>query len=210
MQEINSNSQVFSSAGASNSAPPEKSQPKSHDTSSGPCDIVAESPQGVIVQDSSCNEQASGQTVQDADCTVTSGDNTPSQSQDYDKFGDVSQKNTLSSLLERDFKDFEAIYPNVSKNELIRDDNLRLFAQGKENTSLRIIYAEYQKMVISISQNALKQEEIKRANAKSSVGALLGANDTPVPFFTKEQVLKMSSDQIKANFEKIRKSQERW
>ncbi len=117
---------------------------------------------------------------------------------------------TLESQIERDFKDFQVIYPNISKNSLISDESLRVFAEGKENKPLSVVYAQYMQFVDKIGQEAIKQEQIRQNNAISSVGGLSSAKSGNDGYFTKEQVLKMSQNEIKRNFKRIRESQARW
>lgn len=117
---------------------------------------------------------------------------------------------SLEGLIDRDFKDFEAVFPNISRNSLISDENLRIFAEGKENKHFPVIYAQYCRLVSKIGAQAIKQEQIRQNNAISSVGGLSGTKNTNDGYFTREQVLKMSQDEIKRNFTRIRESQAKW
>ena len=117
---------------------------------------------------------------------------------------------SLEGQIERDFKDFEIIYPNISKNSLLSDEGLRIFSEGKENKPLSVVYAQYKQLVAKISSEAIKQEQIRQNNANSSVGGLSSANSGDDGYFTREQVLKMSRDEIKRNYKRIRQSQARW
>lgn len=116
----------------------------------------------------------------------------------------------IEGQIERDFSDFEVIYPNISKNSLLTDESLRIFAEGKESKPLSVVYAQFKAFVAKIEENAIKQEQIRQNNANSSVGGLSGTKSGDDGYFTKEQVLKMSQSEIKRNYKRIRESQARW
>ena len=124
--------------------------------------------------------------------------------------GDNSAKITIEMRIDKDFADFEVIYPNVSRKSLLEDENLRIFAEGKENKPLSVIYAQYRQIVGKIEAEAIRQEKARQNNALSSVGGLSSANSGEDAYFTREQVLKMSQSEIKRNFNLIRESQARW
>lgn len=124
--------------------------------------------------------------------------------------GDNSTKITLEMCVNKDFADFEVIYPNVSRKSLLDDENLRIFAEGKENKPLSVIYAQYKQIVGKIEAEAIKQERARQNNALSSVGTLSSTNSGENVYFTKEQVQKMSPSEIKRNYKRIRESQARW
>ena len=124
--------------------------------------------------------------------------------------GDNSTKITLEMCVNKDFADFEVIYPNVSRKSLLDDENLRIFAEGKENKPLSVIYAQYKHIAGKIEAEAIKQERARQKNALSSVGTLSSTNSGENVYFTKEQVQKMSPSEIKRNYKRIRESQARW
>ena len=126
------------------------------------------------------------------------------------KNGENSTEVSFEACVERDFNDFEVIYPNISKDTLLKDENLRIFAQGKENKPLSVLYAQFTQLVCKIGAEAIKQEKLRQNNAQSSVGGLSGANNGDSVFFTREQVQRMSPSEIKRNFTRIRESQARW
>ena len=74
------------------------------------------------------------------------GDNSNENQLNSDKDGENQAVLTFEEQIERDFKDFEVIYPNVSKSSLLSDESLRLFAEGKENKQFSVIYAKYLKL----------------------------------------------------------------
>lgn len=127
-----------------------------------------------------------------------------------DKTGENQAILTFEEQIERDFKDFETIYPNVSKNSLLSDENLRLFAEGKESKQISVIYAKYRKLADSIAEQAILKEKARKANADSASGALSSSQGAKNAYFTREQVKAMSPSEIKRNYELIRQSQQNW
>ena len=110
-----------------------------------------------------------------------------------------------------DRKDFAKKHPNVDINKLSEDANFVSFAGqrvGKE--PLATIYSGYLELTQSIEKNIQNKNKQQLANANATPGALSTTGTGESEFFTKEQVLKMTQAEIKKNFEKIRKSQEKW
>lgn len=139
-----------------------------------------------------------------------SGEKAPKIEEDNKNAGGLPTVTSLEEQIERDFKDFEVIYPNISRNSLLEDKPLRIFAEGKENKPLSVIYAQYKSFVADIASNAIKQEQTRQNNAISSVGGLSSSKSSDDGYFTREQVLKMSQEEIKRNYKRIRESQARW
>ena len=137
-------------------------------------------------------------------------ENAPKSEENSINEGTLSMASSLEEQIQRDFKDFEVIYPNISKNSLLNDKLLRIFAEGKENKPLSVIYAQYMSFVADIASNAIKQEQTRQINAISSVGGLSSTKSSDDGYFTREQVLKMSQEEIKRNYKRIRESQARW
>lgn len=110
-----------------------------------------------------------------------------------------------------DRKDFAKKHPNVDINKLSEDANFVSFAGqrvGKE--PLATIYSGYLELTQSIEKNIQNKNKQQLANANATPGALSTTGTGESEFFTKEQVLKMTQAEIKKNYEKIRKSQEKW
>lgn len=117
---------------------------------------------------------------------------------------------TYESQIERDFGDFSIIYPNISKERLLSNESLRLFAEGKENKQLSVVYATYCKFANIIANDAILQEKSRAFNAESSSGSLSSSQGANKAYFTKEQVKAMSPEEIKQNYDLIRQSQISW
>ena len=131
------------------------------------------------------------------------------QSKEYQP---ISSNNRASTLKEfNDYEDFVKKYPESSLKILEDDISLQLFLSGRVKTdSLTDLYQNYKKLKDLIEKDALERLLAKEALEKSSVGALSTPEKSNDGFFTKEQVLQMSKEQISRNFDKIRQSQQRW
>ena len=113
----------------------------------------------------------------------------------------------LKERIKSDASEFISKYPKVSMNELFEDASFIAFAEGKlGNKPLSEIYEGF----VNFKKDAEKQAA-KIATERAAVGSLAGSGSSAEPdFFTKEQVMKMSPAEIHKNYEKIRKSQEKW
>ena len=120
------------------------------------------------------------------------------------------EASSASELFERDIEAFNKSYPNISRKMLEDDKFFLAFIEGKSDSTLPKLYSKYEAFIKEIEENAIKREQARQSNAKSAVGALKGDSDTNDGFFTKEQVLKMSPQEIKQNYTKIRQSQANW
>ena len=176
---------------------------------------------------SSKNEPSSSQ---DEQCNLKSGtnaDNTGDLSNFSDKNEDVLQnsakngdfeqksepciQNTpFSELVLRDFESFSRIYPNISKESLLDSSDLEIFASGKENQAFSTIYKDFCALTSQIEARVSKKIRHSLTLEKNAVGALSSASAITDAFFTKEQVQNMSAEQIRNNFDLIRRSQQRW
>lgn len=137
------------------------------------------------------------------DFSTKSGEN----SQDTEPRG---QNSTLSDLISTDFEEFSRSFPNISRDSLYNNKNLELFASGKENQSLLRIFTDFSSLVASLEADVQAKARHELSLESASVGALSGAFNPSEPYFTKEQVQRMSKSEISRNFEAIRRSQARW
>lgn len=72
------------------------------------------------------------------------------------------------------------------------------------------IYASYQDLVSNIQKKERQEAARLVANAKASPGSLTSPETSDNDFFTREQVAKMSQEEVHKNFDKIRKSMTQW
>ncbi len=111
-------------------------------------------------------------------------------------------------------QEFSEKYPGVNVQELFADGDFIKFAMSAlEVVSLTSVYEAY--LPIKTEKERIKAENEKAAalaaNSSVAVGSVTSATDpADSEFFTKEQVQKMSPEEVKKNYEKIRKSQEKW
>lgn len=108
-------------------------------------------------------------------------------------------------------EEFTLLYPDKDPQELLSNEDFTLFAEGKlDKEPLASVYKKY----TSLTERIIGREKEKfadiLANKLSAVGSLANANPGEDVFFTREQVKNMSRAEISKNYEKIRKSQEKW
>ena len=127
-----------------------------------------------------------------------------------ESIGDYIDFSSFESKIQRDFNEFQVIYPNISKSSLLSDEGFRIFSEGKDKSSLLVNYSKYRELVSKIESQAIYKEQARQNNASSSVGGLSSSKSGDEIYFTREQVLKMSQEEIKRNFKRIRESQARW
>ena len=110
-----------------------------------------------------------------------------------------------------DRADFMAKYPEVNIDELIKDEDFVEYADGKAGTvPLAKIYEGYSKFTAKYEKRAKEIATQRVANQKASPGSLSSTNPSDSGFYTKEQVEKMSTEEIKKNYEKVRASMAKW
>ena len=106
---------------------------------------------------------------------------------------------------------FSKDFPDVNLYELQKSENFQAFIGIlTKNPTLSQVYAGFNAIVASIEEKSQKKLIQTMANAKASPGALSSSKESAIQYFTREQVLKMTPEQIKANYSQIRKSQEKW
>lgn len=142
-----------------------------------------------------------------------SGNNPPqsvSLEQKEEKISEIESKAHKPSDFS-DYQDFLGKYPNIGMQNLENDQSFLLFLEGREKTdSIEGIYKNYESLKQLIEREAVNSFVIKQAQEKSSVGSLSSPNSADTGFFTREQVMSMSKEQISRNYDKIRKSQQSW
>ncbi len=123
----------------------------------------------------------------------------------------------LTAISPRDFfteassRSFSRDFPDVDLNKLKNSREFCAFLDIlTKNPTLSQVYACFNSISKAAEESSEKKLLQALANANASVGSLSSSQAGERPFFTKEQVLKMSPSQIKENFTLIRKSQENW
>ena len=107
---------------------------------------------------------------------------------------------------------FKSKYPDVDLDTLIQDENFQLFADGKVEKKIPLaqIYEGYVKIVGEFEKQAQKKATQLLANKKASPGSLSSTNTGGEGFYTREQVLAMSQEEIHKNYDKIREDMKKW
>ncbi len=106
---------------------------------------------------------------------------------------------------------FSALFPGMTREKAELDKNFKLFMNSRrDGLPLALLYSEYKALQAKIEEEAIKKETARLASKQASVGSLSSSEPISSGFFTKEQVLKMSREQISKNYDKIRQSQAKW
>lgn len=111
-------------------------------------------------------------------------------------------------------KEFQEKYNDVNVQELLQDEDFLKFGKDAlEFIPLTKVYEAY--LPIKNERDRITAEQQKTAAMAVNTSVAVGSVTSATPpadseFFTKEQVLKMSKEEISKNYEKIRKSQAKW
>lgn len=129
--------------------------------------------------------------------------------------GDIIQeerkRGRVDLFNERSVADFKRVFPSVDAEDIKNSESFQILSTLVDaSIPLTDVYVRFKALCQSIEKRALEKSSQYLANKLSGVGALSFGQSTDDGYFTKEQVLKMSQKQISENYEKIRKSQERW
>lgn len=123
----------------------------------------------------------------------------------------AEEKATDEAWFANDRASFIKNHPEVNLDELIKDPNFQLYADGKvRRVPLSEIYEGYAKLTKSVDGKAKDLAAQAIANRQASPGSAASSGTTDSDFYTQEQVRKMSRKEIHDNYEKIRKSMSKW
>ena len=139
---------------------------------------------------------------------------------DFSKFQKQREREKATKLAEdekqaewfkQDREDFSLKYPDVNLEKLIQNEQFQLFAEGKVgNTSLSEIYEGFLKIGAEYDKKARQLASQMLANKKASPGALTSPKTPDSTYYTKEQVQKMSQEEVSKNYDAIRASMKKW
>ena len=215
MQKIDQNFNDFSTTCVDNSAKIEENSdknqilaenaPKSTDLSTHP-----KGNNGFSAKNDNLTHQFTEDAENISENSAKCEENPNQGKENSDKLAKSTDITTFEEQINRDFSDFEVIYPNLSKNSLLANESLRIFAEGKETKPLSVVYAKFCTLCEKISKDAILQEKARRNNASSALGALSSTKNASAHLFTRDQVKAMSSEEIKRNYDLIRQSQQSW
>lgn len=110
-----------------------------------------------------------------------------------------------------DLEAFKKAHPDVDTNKLFDDESFSDYAEGKLGSKpLNQIYDGYQKLV----DGARKAEQEKAAqafaNSRATPGSAASTSTPEADFFTRDQVMKMSGEERRKNYDTIMKSMDKW
>ena len=110
----------------------------------------------------------------------------------------------------KDRESFAKKYPKVDIAELVKNERFADYAEGKVGVKpLSEIYEGFMKFdTAAVAEQKRAAQAL--ANSKAATGPLSTAQSTESDFFTKEQVDKMSYEEVKKNYDKIVKSMKKW
>jgi hypothetical protein len=123
----------------------------------------------------------------------------------------AEEKATKEAWFANDRASFVKNHPDVNLDELIRDPNFQLYADGKVGrVPLSEIYEGYAALTKAVDGKAKDLAAQALANRQASPGSAASSGTTDSDFYTAEQVRKMSRKEIHDNYEKIRASMAKW
>lgn len=139
---------------------------------------------------------------------------------DYAKYRKIADKEGARTAKETADKDawfesdraaFLQKHPDVKLSELLSDKGFQHYAEGKVGVRpLSEIYAGYREIVGEVEGKARDIAAQAIANKQASPGTVGASASAESDFFTRDQVRKMSKQDIHQNYEKIRASMAKW
>lgn len=139
---------------------------------------------------------------------------------DYSKFqkqkereraAQAEKKAQEEDWYKKDYEDFVTKHPEANVQALIQNEQFQKFAAGKVgNLPLSEIYEGFIELISDYEKKAQQKAAQLLANQKASPGALSSTNTPDSGFFTKEQVQKMTPEEVHKNYDKIRASMTKW
>lgn len=106
---------------------------------------------------------------------------------------------------------FEAAYPDVKLEEIVKSEAFQKYAAGKVGkVPLAEIYGDFLHAKEVFIEEYKKQTAQEYANKKASPGALGGNVGGEKKFFTRDEVSSMSRSEIRKHFAAIEESMKKW
>jgi hypothetical protein len=126
-----------------------------------------------------------------------------------EKYETEQQKVEREKAQERDFQVFLESYPDVKPEEI----PVSVWQEVESGKSLIDAYMKHENKILKDKLGLTnKQESIQQRNqenASASIGAVK-SNGESAPFFTKEQVTRMSTKEVNENWKAINDSMKKW
>lgn len=128
-----------------------------------------------------------------------------------EKAEETRKAETEKEWYRKDYADFATKHPEVNVENLIQNEQFQKFASGKVgNLPLSEIYEGFMEMVEEYERKAEKKAKQILANSKATPGSLSSTSPSDNGFFTREQVQKMTQEEVHKNYDKIRASMSKW
>lgn len=122
-----------------------------------------------------------------------------------------AREQDANERMQKDLSELTDAYPDVSINELIKDEAFYDYADGKlGRKSLKQVYEGYLGFVDRQRRLAENKAAHTLANAKASPGALSSAGESSEKRFTRDEVKAMNAKQVHDNYDAIRRSMTKW
>lgn len=126
-----------------------------------------------------------------------------------EKYETEQQKAEREKAQERDFQQFLESYPSVKPDEI----PVSVWEEVESGKSLIDAYMKHENKLLKEKLGLTnKQESIQQRNqenASASIGSVK-SNGESAPFFTKDQVTKMSTKEVNDNWKAINESMKKW
>lgn len=126
-----------------------------------------------------------------------------------EKYETEQQKAEREKAQERDFQQFLESYPSVKPDEI----PISVWEEVESGKSLIDAYMKHENKLLKEKLGLTnKQESIQQRNqenASASIGSVK-SNGESAPFFTKDQVTKMSTKEVNDNWKAINESMKKW
>lgn len=121
------------------------------------------------------------------------------------------QPNELNLLSEDNIKAFGKDFPGVDIEKIRTNQGFSaLLTAIMHNPSLSSVYSCFNSIVSAAEESSRGKILHALATLDASVGSLSSSQPSDSGYFTKEQVMKMSREEVKQNLDKIRASQSNW
>jgi hypothetical protein len=124
----------------------------------------------------------------------------------YESEKETQQKETNQ---QRDFQDFLEAYPDVKADTI----PVEVWQEVEKGRSLTDAYMKHENIILrqklGLNQKSEMIEQKNQENASASIGAVR-SNGVNVPFYSKEQVTKMSTAEVNSNWKTINESMKKW
>ena len=126
--------------------------------------------------------------------------------------GGEKSEESVEAWFREDAKDFSQKHPELTdadRKRLFEDKSFLRYGQGKFGSEpMASIYEGYMALVEGIKAEQAARERRAEANKQSSPGSLKSGT-TETPYYTREELQRMSAAEVRRNYDKVMRSMER-